>query len=191
MSFNLAAILSETATASPEAPVSLAGGTVMTYRELDGQSGRFAASLRETGLLPGQVVGLQLPNMPQFLTAYFGALKAGLVVLPLNPLLMAPELEYHLTDSSAAILIGFGGLAAEASRACQRTGVPLYLIGGQDPLPDGARSAEELFSTALFSTALFSTALFSTAAGPAAGSDVEPRVADDTAVLIYNQRHHR
>jgi long-chain acyl-CoA synthetase len=123
--------------------------------------------------------------MPQFLTAYFGALKAGLVVLPLNPLLMAPELEYHLTDSSAAILIGFGGLAAEASRACQSTGVPLYLIGGQDPLPDGARSAEELFSTAPFSTALFSTALFSTAAGPAAGSDVEPRVADDTAVLIY------
>ena len=186
MSFNLATILSETAMASPEAPVSLAGGTVMTYRELDGQSGRFAAGLRETGLLPGQVVGLQLPNMPQFLTAYFGALKAGLVVLPLNPLLMAPELEYHLTDSSAAILIGFGGLAAEASRACQSTGVPLYLIGGQDPLPDGARSAEELFSTALFSTALFSTA-----AGPAAGSDVEPRVADDTAVLIYNQRHHR
>jgi long-chain acyl-CoA synthetase len=180
MSFNLATILSETAMASPEAPVSLAGGTVMTYRELDGQSGRFAAGLRETGLLPGQVVGLQLPNMPQFLTAYFGALKAGLVVLPLNPLLMAPELEYHLTDSSAAILIGFGGLAAEASRACQSTGVPLYLIGGQDPLPDGARSAEELFSTALFSTALFSTA-----AGPAAGGDVEPRVADDTAVLIY------
>jgi long-chain acyl-CoA synthetase len=185
MSFNLATILSETAMASPEAPVSLAGGTVMTYRELDGQAGRVAAGRRATGLLPGQVVGLQLPNMPQFLTAYFGALKAGLVVLPLNPLLMAPELEYHLTDSSAAILIGFGGLAAEASRACQSTGVPLYLIGGQDPLPDGARSAEELFSTAPFSTALFSTALFSTAAGPAAGSDVEPRVADDTAVLIY------
>jgi long-chain acyl-CoA synthetase len=168
MSFNLATILTETAMASPEAPVSLASGTVMTYRELDEQSGRFAAGLRDLGLLPGQVIALQLPNVPPFLTAYFGALKAGLVVLPLNPLLMAPELEYHLTDSSAALLIGFGGIDAEASRACQSTGVPLYLVGGgQKPLPEGARPASELFS------------------GPSAPGDVEPRAADDTAVLIY------
>jgi long-chain acyl-CoA synthetase len=171
MSFNLATILTETALAAPEAPVSLASGTVMTYRELDVQSGRFAAGLREIGLAPGQVVALQLPNVPQFLTCYFGALKAGLVVLPLNPLLMAPELEYHLTDSSAAILVGFDGIHAEASRACSRTGVPLYLVGGGQgpvaPLPGGARSADELFSIT---------------PGP---GDVEPRAADDTAVLIY------
>jgi long-chain acyl-CoA synthetase len=172
MSFNLATILTETAMASPEAPVSLASGTVMTYRELDEQSGRFAAGLRDLGLLPGQVIALQLPNVPPFLTAYFGALKAGLVVLPLNPLLMAPELEYHLTDSSAALLIGFDGIHAEASRACQSTDVPLYLVGGgQNPLPDGARHASELFSDAP-----------GQAAGP---GDVEPRAADDTAVLIY------
>jgi long-chain acyl-CoA synthetase len=168
MSFNLATILTETAMASPEAPVSLASGTVMTYRELDEQSGRFAAGLRDLGLLPGQVIALQLPNVPPFLTAYFGALKAGLVVLPLNPLLMAPELEYHLTDSSAALLVGFDGISAEASRACQSTGVPLYLIGGgPNPLPEGARPASELFS------------------GPSGPRDVEPRAADDTAVLIY------
>jgi long-chain acyl-CoA synthetase len=168
MSFNLATILTETAMASPEAPVSLASGTVMTYRELDEQSGRFAAGLRDLGLLPGQVIALQLPNVPPFLTAYFGALKAGLVVLPLNPLLMAPELEYHLTDSSAALLVGFDGISAEASRACQSTGVPLYLVGGgQNPMPEGARPASELFS------------------GPSGPRDVEPRAADDTAVLIY------
>ena len=74
------------------------------------------------------MVALQLPNIPQFLIAYFGALKAGLVVLPLNPLLMAPELEYHLTDSAAAMLIGFEGLHAEAAKACETTGVPLYLV---------------------------------------------------------------
>jgi long-chain acyl-CoA synthetase len=176
MSFNLATILTETAIATPDAPVSLVSGTVTTYRELDGQSGRLAAGLREIGLLPGQVVALQLPNVPQFLTAYFGALKAGLVVLPLNPLLMAPELEYHLTDSSAALLIGFEGIHAEASRACQSTGVPLYLIGsGRSPLPDGARWADELFSRA---------AAPATGAGAGLG-DVEPRAADDTAVLIY------
>jgi acyl-CoA synthetase (AMP-forming)/AMP-acid ligase II len=69
------------------------------------------------------VVALQLPNVPHFLTAYFGALKAGMVVLPLNPLLMAPELEYHLGDSSAKLLIGFEGMHAEASKACERLGI--------------------------------------------------------------------
>jgi long-chain acyl-CoA synthetase len=109
-----ATILTETALATPEAPVHLFGGTATTYRQLDEQSGRLAAGLREAGLGPGNVVALQLPNLPHFLTAYFGALKAGMVVLPLNPLLMAPELEYHLGDSSAAMLIGFEGMHAEA-----------------------------------------------------------------------------
>ena len=77
-----------------------------------------AAGLLESGLRPGQVVGLQLPNLPQFLVAYFGALKAGMIVLPLNPLLKAPEIEYHLSDSSAAILIGFDSIHAEAAKAC-------------------------------------------------------------------------
>ena len=120
VSFNLATILTETALATPDALVHLFGGTATTYRELDEQSGRFVAGLREAGLDPGDVVALQLPNLPPFLTAYFGALKAGMVVLPLNPLLMAPELEYHLGDSSATMLIGFEGAHAEAGKACER-----------------------------------------------------------------------
>ena len=87
------------------------------------------------------MVALQLPNIQPFLSAYFGALKAGLVVLPLNPLLMAPEVEYHLTDSAAAMLIGFEGIHAEAVKARQTTGVPLYLLSmGSGPLPGGYMS---------------------------------------------------
>ncbi len=137
------------AAGKPGAPVCHLGGASTTYLELDQQSGRFAAGLRELGLRPGQVVAVQLPNVPQFLITYFGALKAGLVVLPLNPLLVAPEIEYHLADSSAAVAIGFEGLHAEASKACEVTGTPLYLVGpGSGPLPSGARSAGELFSSA-------------------------------------------
>src|SRR5690348_15535164 len=102
MSFNLATILTEATLAAPDAPACRMAGTTTTYRELDELSGRCAAGLRAAGLSHGQVVALQLPNIPHFLIAYFGALKAGLVVLPLNPLLMAPEIEYHLTDSAAA-----------------------------------------------------------------------------------------
>jgi long-chain acyl-CoA synthetase len=167
MSFNLATILTETALASPDAPVHLADGTATTYRELDARSDRFAAGLGDAGLRRGQVVALQLPNIPQFLVAYFGALKAGMVVLPLNPLLMAPELEYHLGDSSAAVLIGFEGIHAEASKACEKLGIPLYLVGsGQGPLPEGTRPVSELMPAGR-------------------GGEVVPRAADDTAVLIY------
>ena len=171
MSFNLATILTETTLAAPDAPVCRIGGTTTTYRELDDLSGRAAAGLREAGLSPGQVVALQLPNIPQFLIAYFGALKAGLVVLPLNPLLMAPELEYHLTDSAAALLIGFQGLHAEAAKACETTGVPLYLVSADaSPLPEGSRPVTELISTAPLDEP---------------GGDVGACGPDDTAVLVY------
>jgi len=171
MSFNLATILTETTLAAPDAPVCRIGGTTTTYRELDDLSGRAAAGLREAGLSPGQVVALQLPNIPQFLIAYFGALKAGLVVLPLNPLLMAPELEYHLTDSAAAMLIGFQGLHAEAAKACETTGVPLYLVSADaGPLPEGTRPVTELISTAPLDEP---------------GGDVVALGPDDTAVLVY------
>ena len=177
MSFNLATILTESTLAAPDAPVCRIGGnpnSATTYRELDDLSGRVAAGLREAGLSPGHVVALQLPNIPQFLIAYFGALKAGLVVLPLNPLLMAPELEYHLTDSAAAMLIGFDGLHAEAAKACETTGVPLYLVSAgpapDSPLPDGTRPVTELISAAPLDEP---------------GGDVEARGPDDTAVLVY------
>ena len=171
MSFNLATILTETTLAAPDSPVCRIGGNTTTYRELDDLSGRAAAGLREAGLSPGQVVALQLPNIPQFLIAYFGALKAGLVVLPLNGLLMAPELEYHLTDSAAALLIGFQGLHAEAAKACETTGVPLYLVSaGEGALPEGTRPVTELISTAPLDEP---------------GGDVVARGPDDTAVLVY------
>jgi long-chain acyl-CoA synthetase len=169
MSFNLATVLTETSLATPDAAVCRFGGTATTYRELDEQSGRLAAGLRAAGLAPGDVVALQLPNIPQFLVAYFGALKAGLVVLPLNPLLMAPELEYHLTDSGSRLLIGFDGVHAEAVKACETTGVPLYLVSmGSGPLPEGARNVAGLLGTA-----------------PLDEPGGVPRAPDDTAVLVY------
>jgi long-chain acyl-CoA synthetase len=169
MSFNLATILTETTLAAPDAPVCRFGGNSTRYRELDEQSGRLAAGLQAAGLAPGQVVAVQLPNLPQFLIAYFGALKAGLVVLPLNPLLMAPELEYHLGDSAAALLIGSEGMHAEAVKACETTGVPLYLVSrGPGPLPEGTRPFTELFG-----------------ATPLDEPGGVPRGPDDTAVLVY------
>ncbi|HUD77122.1 MAG TPA: AMP-binding protein [Streptosporangiaceae bacterium] len=169
MSFNLATILRETATAFPAAPAYRAGGATATYRELDEQSGQFAAGLAAAGLAPGQVVAIQLPNVPQFLTAYFGALKAGLTILPMNPLLKAPEIEHQLTDSGATIMVGLAGLHAEAAKACELTGLPLYLAG-EPPPGESARPLAELLSSEPLSEP---------------GGSIWPGNADDTAVLIY------
>jgi long-chain acyl-CoA synthetase len=59
-------------------------------------------------------VAVQLPNLPQFLFTYFGLMKAGLVMVPLNPLLKAQEIAYHLQDSDATVLITFELFADEA-----------------------------------------------------------------------------
>ena len=104
MSFNLAVILSETAGSSPDRPVAVFDGGQLSYRQLDQASDRLAAALAAAGVESGDPVALQLPNIPQFLISYFGILKAGGVVVPLNVLLRAPEIAFHLGDSGARIL---------------------------------------------------------------------------------------
>jgi long-chain acyl-CoA synthetase len=130
MSFNLALILSETAQSSPDRPVALFAGGQLTYRELDQASDRLAAALAAAGIRPGDPVALQLPNIPQFLVSYFGILKAGAVVVPLNVMLRAPEVAFHLSDSGARILITWEGVLAEAAKGAEAAGLDqVYAVG--------------------------------------------------------------
>ena len=77
----------------------------MTYGELDRQSQNFAAYLQSIGLAAGDRVAIMLPNVMQFQIAMMGALRAGYVVVNVNPLYTARELEYQLKDSGATALI--------------------------------------------------------------------------------------
>ncbi len=77
----------------------------ITYRELDRLVNRFAAGLQELGLQPGERVAIYLPNCPQYVIAYYGALRAGAVVVPCNPLYVARELEHQLNDSGATFIL--------------------------------------------------------------------------------------
>ncbi|MEP6814391.1 MAG: AMP-binding protein [Marmoricola sp.] len=76
--------------------------------------------------------------------AYFGILKAGMTALPLNPLLTAAELVYHLADADARLLVTFEGFLEETSRAAGEAGVPAYVVGAN--VPEGQHRAEDLFS---------------------------------------------
>ncbi|MCU1590891.1 MAG: long-chain-fatty-acid--CoA ligase, partial [Frankiales bacterium] len=114
MSFNLAIMLRESAAAHPDKPLMHIQDLSFSYAQTDEISGRIASSLLGLGLERGDKVAVQLPNLPQFLFTYFGTLKAGLVMVPLNPLLKAPEVAYHLEDSDAKLLVTFEMFADEA-----------------------------------------------------------------------------
>jgi long-chain acyl-CoA synthetase len=80
-------------------------GIKFTYQKLDRLSMRFASYLRKQGCNPGDVVGINLPNLPQYLIALAGALRAGCVVTGVSPLLTPKEMAYQLNDSGAKVLL--------------------------------------------------------------------------------------
>ena len=115
MSFNLATILTEATLAAPDAPACRFAGTTTTYRELDELSGRCAAGLLAAGLRPGQVVAMQLPNIPHFLIAYFG------YVYPLKGIetLLAAFSLIAKRDARARLVI-IGGINETAVKSLDR-----------------------------------------------------------------------
>lgn len=80
------------------------GGT-LTYRQLNDYADRFAAALSAMGIKAGDRVGVMLPNSPQFVIAFFGALKAGAIVVNINPTYTPHELQHQLNDSGAETII--------------------------------------------------------------------------------------
>ena len=80
-------------------------GKFLTYGELDQHSRNFAAYLQNLGLEPGSRVAIMLPNVMQFQIAMLGILRAGFVVVNVNPLYTARELEHQLKDSGASAIV--------------------------------------------------------------------------------------
>jgi long-chain acyl-CoA synthetase len=96
MNENLASNLTQTARERGDRPALLLDGAAVTYAELDDGSARMARLLRGRGVAPGDRVGIMLPNVPQFAAAYYGVLRAGGVVVPMNVLLKRREVGYYL-----------------------------------------------------------------------------------------------
>jgi long-chain acyl-CoA synthetase len=147
MSFNLATMLRESRDAKPDHPLCHISDLTFSYAQVDEISGRVASALLAGGLRRGDKVAVQLPNLPQFLFTYFAILKAGLVMVPLNPLLKAPEVAYQLQDSESRLLITFEGFVAEAVAGARQAGnVPTYVVNlpGSDERPEGTKHYDEL-----------------------------------------------
>ncbi len=80
-------------------------GHTQTYRQLLKNVHHFAAGLQQLGVRKGERVAIMLPNSPQYVVAFFGAVLAGAVVVNTSPLYVAHELEYQLIDSGAEVLV--------------------------------------------------------------------------------------
>ncbi len=112
-SYNLATLLENSATDYPEreAIVFPATDRRMTYAEVNMFANMVAGFLRDKGIQPGDKVALSCPNLPYFSIIYWGILKAGATVVPLNVLLKGREVAYHLGDSDAKAFFCFEGTA--------------------------------------------------------------------------------
>ncbi len=80
-------------------------GKTLTFGDVDQLSKAFGAWLQSRGLKPGARVALMMPNLHQYPVAVFGTLRAGLVVVNVNPLYTARELEHQLCDSGAEAIV--------------------------------------------------------------------------------------
>jgi long-chain acyl-CoA synthetase len=119
----LAAAVAEAA----ERPAVKLDDLVLNYQFLDAGAARAAGLLRARGIEPGDRVGMQLPNVPYFPVVYFGALRLGAVVVPMNPLLKGREVGYHLSDSGAKVLVAWHGFAEPAQAGAEEAGAECIL----------------------------------------------------------------
>jgi long-chain acyl-CoA synthetase len=125
---NLASLLAESAERTPDAPAIRLGEVEMSYGELDERSARLATLLREKGFQPGDRVGVMLPNVLEFPIAYYGVLRAGGTVVPMNVLLKRREIAFYLKDSGAKLLLSWHGFVEEARDGADEAGAELIAV---------------------------------------------------------------
>ena len=106
---NLAAILEQHTRRRPDAEAVVCGDTRLTYAQLNGWANQVAGALAISRIGRGDHVALLCPNLPFFPAIYFGILKTGATVVPLNVLLKPREIAYHLRDSDAKAMFCFQG----------------------------------------------------------------------------------
>jgi long-chain acyl-CoA synthetase len=144
----------------------------MDYATLDGFARRFGGALKGLGLKPGQHVALLLPNVPHFTIAYFGGHYAATPIVPLNVLLTADEIAYHLEDSDAVAIVAWELFAPQAMAAASRVPTCKHVIIAKADrsdisAPEGAHSFTRLVATS------------------EAVTEVPATMPDDTAVVLY------
>ncbi|BCJ74605.1 long-chain-fatty-acid--CoA ligase [Catellatospora sp. IY07-71] len=177
MTLNLANLLEDSARRHPGRDAVVLGATRLTYAQVDAAANQVAHLLAERGIRPGDRVALSCPNVPHFPIVYYGILKAGAVVVPLNVLLKAREIAYHLADAEARAYFCFEGTAelpmgAEGHAGFQQDGgCGQFFLITADPAAESPIAGAETLGQAL--------------AGRPSTFDTADTKETDTAVILY------
>jgi long-chain acyl-CoA synthetase len=156
---NLAGNLTETAARDGAALAIKLDDVEINYALLAEGTARVAGMLHARGVRPGDRVAVMLPNVPHFPLAYYGALRAGAIVVPMNVLLKGREVSYYVSNSGAKVLFAWHGFAEDAHAGAQEAGAEVI-----DVVPGD-------FEQQLMATE--------------ARHEVAEKVGDDVAVLLY------
>ncbi|WP_426565948.1 long-chain-fatty-acid--CoA ligase [Angustibacter sp. McL0619] len=114
---NLARLFTDTAATRPDHIALRLNEQTISYQQLAEASERVAGLLVANGVTPGDRVAVMLPNVPEFALVYYGVLRVGAVVVPMNPLLKAREIAYYLSDSQARVVFASPAAADEVVKA--------------------------------------------------------------------------
>jgi long-chain acyl-CoA synthetase len=125
---NLASILTDAAERSPDKVAFKLDDVELSYAALDEGSARAAGMLKAAGVGPGDRVGIMLPNVPYFPVAYYGVLRLGAVVVPMNVLLKGREVKYYLEDPGAKALFAWHGFAEAAQEGASGLDVETFVV---------------------------------------------------------------
>src|SRR4051794_22934231 len=159
MSANLASVLIDTASRRGDATALRLDDVEVSYAMLDEASARVAALLRAKSVEPGDRVGVMLPNVPYFAVCYYGILRAGAVVVPMNVLLKGREVAFYCSDPESKAMFAWGDFAEAAEAGAEQAGTGCILVKPGE--------FEQLL------------------AGHEPDGDVADRAEDDTAVILY------
>jgi long-chain acyl-CoA synthetase len=156
---NLAELLTKSAEKDADHIAVKLDDVELSYGALDGASKYIAGLLKADGVEAGDRVGIMLPNVPYFPIIYYGVLRLGAIVVPMNPLLKGREVEFYLSDNGAKVLFAWHGFEEPATKGSEAAGAKLYLVEPGE---------------------------FEKTVGAAEPADVlEDRDEEDTAVLLY------
>ncbi|MGW6697432.1 long-chain-fatty-acid--CoA ligase [Nocardia sp. NPDC055049] len=174
---NLSVLLEDAARNHPDREALVVGDTRLTYATVDAAANQVAELLVEHGIGIGDKVALSCPNVPWFPIVYYGILKAGGVVVPLNVLLKAREIGYHLNDSDAVAYFCFEGTPELPMSAEGRAGFDQadscrdFFVITADPTTPSPFEGVATLAQAL--------------SGRSPAFDSVPTESTDTAVILY------
>jgi len=170
-------ILQKSAKEFPQKTAIVFGEREISYAKLDLLSNQFANSLVKLGVKKGDRVAIFLPNIPQFIIAYFGILKAGGVVTAISPLHREREVEYQLNDSGAQTIVVLNSLYPIIAKVKQKTQLKNILVTGLDEYCYKKAVSPDISHTLAFQVLLEKT--------PCGSPNVQLNPNEDLAALQY------